>query len=70
MIKFIAPPSPETRDFDGRTRADVAVLPTRRARAIAEAILTAEQKAALASYDAPRYTQGAVPCCNPKRGAR
>lgn len=65
MIKFLAPPSPETRSFTAR-HAQVATLPTPRARAIAEAILTAEQKAALASYDAPSFTQGAVPCNRPK----
>lgn len=66
MIKFLAPPSPETRDFPGLTRAESPRRPSARARAIAEAILTAEQKAALASYDAPRFTQGGVPCARPK----
>lgn len=70
MIKFLAPPSPESRQFDGRARGDVAPLRTqKRSRAIAEALLTAEQKANLASYDAPVFTLGGVPCL-PPRGAK
>lgn len=82
MIKFLTPPSPESRAFAARYAAStqaarnlgearhVAARVARRLRpaAAVEAPLDADQASRLASYAAPTYTQGGVPC-NPGEGA-